>query len=303
MKILFEENELTFDELTGTLFTEKKVSVSIARLDKIHPEVSGNKLFKLHYFLQQAIHQKNKPVLTFGGAYSNHLAAVSYACGMIGLRSIAMVRGERQVILSHTLKQCELNGMELNFISRAAYSGKDSLHFKEELKQQFGDCMIIPEGGYHPLGADGASLIMDKLVHRNATHTCTAIGTATTIAGLVKNNPGNTTIIGIPVLKDMHDLQDRISYLCEGTGFKNPEIFDNFHFGGYAKKTKGLIHFMNDFFSEYGIPTDFVYTAKMMYAVMDKIRAGYFPEGSNIICLHTGGLQGNDSLEKSALLF
>lgn len=303
MKILFEENELEFNELTGPLFTEKKISLSIARLDKIHPVISGNKLFKLHYFLAESLKQEHKPILTFGGAYSNHLAATAHACKIAGIRSIGIIRGEKPANLSHTLKQCAANGMELHFISRTEYSNKDSANFISQLTDNFGDCIIIPEGGYHPLGANGASLIMNKLKAKHATHICTAIGTATTAAGLLMNTAANETIIGIPVLKQMNNIEDRISWLCGNRHFNNLLIFDDYHFGGYAKKTNELIGFMNNFFTQYKIPTDFVYTAKMLYAVMDKIRAGYFAEGSNIICLHTGGLQGNDSLPASTLVF
>jgi 1-aminocyclopropane-1-carboxylate deaminase/D-cysteine desulfhydrase-like pyridoxal-dependent ACC family enzyme len=303
MKILFEENELEFNELVNPLFTEKKISVSIARFDKIHHVVSGNKLFKLHYFLEEALKHDHRSILTFGGAYSNHLVATAYACKQTGIRSIGIVRGERPPILSHTLKQCEQNEMELHFISRAAYSNKDPVEFITQLKKKFGDCIIIPEGGYHPLGALGAGSIMNKLKAGNATHICTAIGTATTAAGLLMNTFANETIIGVPVLKQMNDIEERISFLCGNKHFSDLVIFDNYHFGGYAKKTNELIQFMNDLFSQYKVPTDFVYTAKMMYAVIDKIKTGYFAEGSNIICLHTGGLQGNDSLPASTLVF
>jgi 1-aminocyclopropane-1-carboxylate deaminase/D-cysteine desulfhydrase-like pyridoxal-dependent ACC family enzyme len=303
MKILFEENDLEFNELEDPLFNEKKVSVIIARLDKIHPIVSGNKLFKLHYFLEEALQHKHKPVLTFGGAYSNHLAATAFACKTTRLKAIGIVRGERPAILSHTLKQCEKDGMKLHFISRADYSNKDSVHFIDEINAVFGECIIIPEGGYHPLGADGAALIMNKLKQQHATHICTATGTATTLAGLLKNSHDIETIVGIPVLKGMNDMEERVKYLCGNKHFNNLVIFDNYHFGGYAKKSTVLIQFMNDFYRKYQVPTDFVYTAKMMYAVMDKIKAGYFPAGSTIICLHTGGLQGNDSLPNSTLVF
>ncbi|MEP7163789.1 MAG: pyridoxal-phosphate dependent enzyme [Ferruginibacter sp.] len=303
MKILFEENELEFNELTGPLFSEKNISLSIARLDKIHPFISGNKLFKLHYFLEEALKFEHKAILTFGGAYSNHLAATAHACKIVGLPSIGIVRGEKPSFLSHTLKQCEANGMELHFISRAEYRDKESPYLIPRLIGDTGDHIIIPEGGYHPLGAKGASLIMNKLKARHPTHICTALGTATTAAGLLLNCTVGQTIVGIPVLKQMNDIESRISWLCENKHFNNLLIFDEYHFGGYAKITNELTRFMNDFFNQYKIPTDFVYTAKMMYAVIDKIRAGHFAPGSNIICLHTGGLQGNDSLPASTLVF
>lgn len=300
MKILFEENELEFNELKGKLFTERNISVSVARLDKVHPIVSGNKLFKLHYFLEHALKEKNKALLTFGGAYSNHLAATAFACRETGIRSIGIVRGERPSTLSHTLKQCEADGMELHFISREDYRNKDSSGLLKELAEY---CIIVPEGGYHPMGALGASLIADKIKTKAPTHVCTAIGTATTAAGLLMNLPAAVKVIGIPVLKEMNDITERISFLTGNKQYSNFICFNEYHFGGYAKKTNELIQFMNDFYSENSIPTDFVYTAKMMFAINDKIRAGYFAEGSRIVCLHTGGLQGNDSLPASTLVF
>jgi len=301
--MLFEEPGLEFNVLNDPLFAEKKISLVIARLDKIHPVISGNKLFKLHYFLEESLRQNKKPILSFGGAYSNHLVAAAYTCKLAGIGCIGIVRGERPVSLSHTLQQCQKYGMQLHFISREAYHSKDSDVFIEQLNSQFGEYILIPEGGYHPLGAAGASLIMDNISGEKASHVCTAVGTATTLAGLLMNRGNNETVIGVPVLKNMTDIAERLSFLGCTQQANNPVIFDEYHFGGYAKKSAGLIHFMNDLFKQHKIPTDFVYTAKMMYAVIDKIKAGYFSEGSKIICLHTGGLQGNASLPPGTLVF
>jgi len=303
MKMLFEETGLEFNTLNAPLYIEKKVSVIVARLDKIHPVISGNKLFKLHYFLQGSIMQNLKPVLTFGGAYSNHLVATAYACKEAGINCTGIVRGEMPAVPSHTLQQCKGYGMQLHFISREEYEKKESFQFIEQLTRQFGECIIIPEGGYHPLGAAGAALIMDKISGQHATHVCTAVGTATTLAGLLKNNNGNERIIGIPVLKNLNDIKERLSFLGCADQIDSLDIFDEYHFGGYAKRTPGLISFMNALFMNHAIPTDFVYTAKMMYAVLDKIEKDFFPEGSQVVCLHTGGLQGNHSLPAGTLVF
>lgn len=301
--MLFEDQVLEFNELTDPLFTEKKVSVIIARLDKIHPIVSGNKLFKLHYFLEESIKQNRKPVITFGGAYSNHLVATACACKLAGIKCTGIVRGERAASPSHTIRHCENYGMQLHFISRDVYGKKDITSLPEEIAIELKDGIMIPEGGYHPLGAAGASLIMDKLVHCNATHVCTAIGTGTTLAGLLLKSTSNMRITGIPVLKNMHDIEERLAQLHCLDHFTNLDIFDGYHWGGYAKKTPELIQFMNSFFTDYSIPTDFVYTAKMMYAVIDQIKNGFFAAGSRIVCLHTGGLQGNESLPAGTLVF
>jgi len=272
MKNLFQVNELEFNELSSPLIKEKKVTVSIARLDKIHPIISGNKLFKLYYFLKEALTTNHKTILTFGGAYSNHLAATAYACKISGIRSIGIVRGEKTSAGNHTLKQCESNGMELHFISRSEYKNKDLMEIQYMLKNKFGDFLLVPEGGYHPTGASGAGLIMQELKHKNPTHICTPIGTATTAAGLLLSSTADETIIGITILKPMTDIEKRIRYLCNDENVNKLEIFDDYHFGGYAKKTNDLLYFMNEFYKQYKIPTDFVYTAKMMYAVFDKIK-------------------------------
>jgi 1-aminocyclopropane-1-carboxylate deaminase len=290
------------EEIRSALLTEKKLRLWVARLDKIHPIVSGNKLFKLFYFVEKALSSPSRTIITFGGAYSNHLVATAWYCKMAGIRCIGIVRGEAAENLSHSLQDCINYGMELKFISRSEYV-KDNESTARLLFPGLTDEIIVPEGGYHPLGATGSALIMKGLTNINATHICTALGTATTMAGLLKGCHPNQTIIGIPVLKNMTDIKDRLQYLLDGMQTNEPVIFDAYHFGGYAKKNEQLIKFMNDFYSGTGVPTDFVYTAKMFYGVIDQVEKNYFPEGSAIVCLHTGGLQGNLSLPAGTLVF
>jgi 1-aminocyclopropane-1-carboxylate deaminase len=301
--MLFNILNAPIDVLHDELFQQKKVSVSVLRLDKLHPIVSGNKLFKLHYFLETALQSKHKTILTFGGAWSNHLVATAFACNDLGIKSIGVVRGEETAVLSATLQQCLAYGMQLKFISRELYSHKEELHFTNDLKNEFGEFIIIPEGGYHPLGAKGAALIGDIVQQNNYTHLCTCTGTATTLAGLLINSKDNK-IISVPALKGMADTEARIDFLCGTTIEKdNLQIFNDYHFGGYAKKTPELISFMNYLWQQHQLPTDFVYTAKLFFAIYDKIKKNYFEKESNILCLHTGGLQGNNSLPKGTLLF
>lgn len=302
-KMLFDISNAGIESLKDDLFDEKQVTVSILRLDKIHPVVSGNKLFKLHYFLQEALQSSHKTILTFGGPWSNHLAATAYACSFAGLKSIGIVRGEEPSQLSHTLQQCIMDGMRLKFISRKQYAGKDDTGFIHFLKNEFGECIIVPEGGYHPMGAKGAALITE-LIGKEYSHICTAMGTATTLAGLLLGAGSTQKIIGIPVLKGITDTEERLLHL---TGYEkmpgNLELHSTYHFGGYAKKTGELIHFMNQCREKYHLPLDFVYTAKMFYAVTDLLQKDHFPRGSTVLCLHTGGLQGNASLPANTLIF
>ena len=302
-KMFFDTSNIYTQQLENKLFAKNEVDVSIVRLDQIHPVVSGNKLFKLHYFIEECLKTTHKTIATFGGAYSNHLIATACSCQMMGLKSIGIVRGEKPSILSHTLKQCIAYGMELTFISREDYTQKDNINFIDHLINEPNGFTLIPEGGFHPLGAKGASLIMQS-VDNEATHICAAAGTATTLAGLVLSAATHQQIVGINVLKGISDTNERISFL---TGNKiDPErlmMLNDYHFGGYAKQSPELIAFMNEVYQQYQLPTDFVYTAKMLFAVFDSIAKGFFPKGSKISCIHTGGLQGNLSLPYTTLIF
>ncbi|GAB2821960.1 1-aminocyclopropane-1-carboxylate deaminase/D-cysteine desulfhydrase [Ferruginibacter profundus] len=290
--------------LSDDMLLQKNISLSVLRLDKIHPVVSGNKFFKLHYFLADALQSQHKTILTFGGTYSNHLVATAFACQANGLKSIGIVRGEMPAALSHTLQQCMDYGMQLKFISREAYSKKEDAHFVNELRTVYGEAIIIPEGGYHPAGARGAALIGQLAPADKYTHLCTAAGTATTTAGLLQSAGAQQQIICVPVLKGMTDIAERINVL-NGKTFSQQQLqlFNGYHFGGYAKKTPELISFMNQLWQHHQLPTDFVYTGKLFFAIYDKLKQGYFSSGSNILCLHTGGLQGNNSLPPGTLLF
>jgi 1-aminocyclopropane-1-carboxylate deaminase len=282
------------------MLQQKVVQLKVLRLDTIHPVISGNKIFKLHYFLDR---ENKKPIITFGGAYSNHLAATAFACKEKNMECIGIVRGEEPAILSHTLQHCLNYGMKLQFISRLEYDKKDTEGFIAALKNKYADCTIIPEGGYGIIGAKGASAIMDY-IGNDATHICCAVGTATTVAGLLLNIQPHQKIIAIPVLKGMDDIEQRVAFLTEGKfNQQQLHIENNYHFGGYAKKKAALISFMNELYNKYQLPTDFVYTAKMMYGIMDMVEKNFFQPGSKICCIHTGGLQGNLSLQKNTLTF
>ena len=302
--MLFDISKAVIEELHDELFTEKQVTVSILRLDKIHPVISGNKLFKLHYFLEEAIAGKHDTIVTFGGAYSNHLAATAHACNLLQLKTVGIVRGEKPAQLTHTLLQCMQDGMQLQFISRQEYAKKETAVFNKALIAEFGECIIIPEGGYHPLGARGAALIMDLIKDNNYTDICVASGTATTLAGLLMAAKPTQKVVNFPVLKEIKDNKIRVKELTGNSHeFKNLLILNQYHFGGYAKKTETLIKFMNDCWLQYKLPLDFVYTAKMFFGVIDSIKNGIFEAGSKILCVHTGGLQGNKSLSLNSLSF
>jgi 1-aminocyclopropane-1-carboxylate deaminase/D-cysteine desulfhydrase-like pyridoxal-dependent ACC family enzyme len=301
--MLFEEPPIHCTVIENEITRACQCTLLVARFDEVHPVISGNKLYKLYYFLQEAMASDHKTILTFGGAYSNHLAATAFACRQADLRSIGIVRGERPAVLSHTLQQCTEHGMELQFVNRAEYAVLSDGANVNNLKDMFGECLVVPEGGYHPIGAIGASRMMQSLNIPTITHICLALGTATTLAGFLLDEKNSAGVIAIPVLKNMTDIDQRLHYLGASAGINRLTLWHAYHFGGYAKKTTELIGFMNELYSEHHLPTDFVYTGKMMYAVMNQLKAGFFKVGSTILCIHTGGLQGNLSLPPGTLVF
>ena len=302
--MLIDISNAVIEQLHDDLFLQKQVTVFVLRLDKIHTHISGNKIFKLHYFLEEALQSDQKTILTFGGAYSNHLAATAFACSLLQLKSIGIVRGQKPPQLSPTLQQCIDDGMLLKFISREEYNKKEDPAFIHDLKGEFGECIIVPEGGYHSAGAKGAALIFDLIKDKKITHICLATGTATTLAGILIAAKPEQTVIAVPVLKGITDMNERIKHLTgKPRKFKNLQLLNDYHFGGYAKKTGILINFINHCWLYYNLPLDFVYTAKMFFGVIESIKKDSFKKGSKIICLHTGGLQGNKSLPLNTLLF
>ena len=288
-------------QLKDKLFEKSGIEVFMLRLDEIHPVISGNKLFKLIYFLKEARESVHKTIVTFGGAYSNHLAATAFACKQLNINSVGIVRGEKPKTLSHTLQFCLEHGMQLEFISRSLYKNKDA-EYLQDLKNKYGEYILIPEGGFSEKGKQGASKINYYFYDKNFTHICLPVGTATTFAGIVDSNENDTEIIGFGVLKNLDDIFERFKELKVKSSNKYSFI-GNYHFGGYAKKNDELISFMNRFYTNHSIQLDFVYTAKMMFGTYDLISKKYFEPGSKILCMHTGGLQGNDSLAEGKLIF
>ena len=275
-------------------------TVDVLRIDKVHPVVSGNKWFKLRYYLQEAVQQGKKAVLTFGGAYSNHILATAAAAKAAGLQSIGVIRGGEEKIPSFTLQEARELGMQLFHSSRSGY--KAGL-IPEAVYQEYAAeaVYMIPEGGYGHLGAKGAATILNEASTGSYTHIVAACGTGTMAAGLSMACSDDQRIIGIPVLKNHTGLQEDM--LALGARTDKLKRIDGYHCGGYAKKTAALLQFMNDFYDSTGLPTDFVYTAKVFYALDDLFGNGYFNKNNRVLVIHSGGLQGNRSLPKGTLIF
>ncbi len=287
----------TIDPFILTGFDDKKIKASVLRLDKIHPIISGNKWFKLRYYLEDLARTGKKRVVTFGGAWSNHLVATAALCKLNGIDCIGIVRGEQPSILSATLAQAKDMSMKLIFISRDDFRLK-----KLPLELLNTDAYTINEGGYGPLGAQGAASIYELIEARNYTHICCAAATGTMIAGLIHGAMPGQQVIGISVLKNKDELEKNVSDLLESPG-KAFQFNHNYTFGGYARKDHSLISFMNDVYRQTGVPSDFVYTGKLFFAVNDLVKNNFFPVGSHILIIHSGGLQGNASLSKGTLIF
>ncbi|HEX4876061.1 MAG TPA: pyridoxal-phosphate dependent enzyme [Chitinophagaceae bacterium] len=289
-------NNITIDQLSFPLLKEKNAALDVLRADKIHPLVSGNKWFKLRYYLEEAKQQQKKTLVTFGGAWSNHILATAAAANLYQFNSIGIIRGEEAPQLSNTLLQARALGMQLYFISREAYRDKEL----PAALQATDDMFLIDEGGYGKTGAAGAATMLEYCQANTYTHICCAAGTGTMTAGLLEF-PVKAAVIAVSVLKNNVTLAEAITAI--NISGKQPVLIHNYHFGGYAKYTPELISFMNHFYEQTGIPSDFVYTGKLFYAVHDLISENYFPAGSKILVIHSGGLQGNDSLSKGTLIF
>jgi 1-aminocyclopropane-1-carboxylate deaminase len=279
------------------------IHFDVLRLDLIHPVISGNKFYKLRFFLEKALQEKTNGILTFGGAYSNHILATAYAGKKAGLRSIGIIRGELPENLSPTLQDAQKLGMKLIFTEREVFR-KILQDPKSRIDSEFSGYTIIPEGGYGIPGMQGAATIYELIPKNQYNWILCACGTGTMMAGILHASSNEEHILGIPVLKNYADMEKEIRWLLPAEDKeKNINLEHAYHFGGYAKITSDLINFMNSFYQTNSIPTDFIYTAKLMFAASDLIQKDFFPRGSRILAIHSGGLQGNRSLKKGILEF
>ncbi len=266
------------------------LKVVIKREDLIHPFISGNKYRKLKFNIKEAKESNEKSLLTFGGAFSNHIAAVAAAGKKYGFKTIGIIRGEElrfKKDLNPTLQFAKTCGMHLKYVSREAYRTKMDTDFINNLREEFGPFYLIPEGGTNDLAVKGCEEILqaDDL---EFDYICCAVGTGGTISGLINASKKHQQVLGFPALKNDFLHQDIRKFAKN----KNWELVTDYHFGGYGKINTELITFINKFKSDFGIPLDPIYTGKMMFGVFDLVKSGYFPENAKILVIHTGGLQG-----------
>ncbi len=266
------------------------VKLFIRREDLIHPFVSGNKFRKLKYNLLQAKKENQHTLLTFGGAYSNHIAATAFAGKENGFQTVGVIRGEELEVKIHenpTLHFAQDCGMKFEFVSRDAYRLKDTANFVEKLREKYGSFYLLPEGGTNEFAVNGCEEILNK-ADEEYDFICCAVGTGGTISGLINNSFEGQKVLGFPALKGDF-LQKDIRNFAKKDNFS---LINEYHFGGYGKVTSELIEFINSFYKNNKIPLDPIYTGKMVFGVIDLVQKNYFPKNAKILLIHTGGLQG-----------
>ncbi len=267
------------------------IEVYVKREDVLHSEISGNKFRKLKYNLEKAKRLGYAKLLTFGGAYSNHIAAVAAAGRDFGFETIGVIRGEElleKYLENPTLKKASENGMQFNFVTRTQYREKNNADFLADLKEKYGDFYLIPEGGTNDLAVKGCEEIL-TLEDKMFDIICCAVGTGGTISGIINSLQPHQKAIGFPALKGDFLQEDIKKYT------KNDQwnLVTNYHFGGYAKTTDELTNFIQNFEKNTSVNLEPIYTGKLFFGVIDSISKGYFKSDSKILIIHTGGLQGN----------
>jgi len=313
---------ITIDTLTS--YSSSTIESSILRLDKLHPVVSGNKWFKLRYYIEEAISQSCSTLASFGGPYSNHLVALAYAANENNVKSIGYVRATKEDAITPSLLEAQTFGMQLEFVGRTHFqeiknellkanqqtnidtsntnnNNNNKIYNYNNTDYKKDSIYFIDEGGYGTIGAKGAATILNADC-KDYTTIIAAVGTGTMLAGLINAAEAHQQVIGIPVLKNEASIEAEIKTLLKDST-KPFTLLHNFHQGGYAKTNPALIAFMNQLWATEKIPTDIVYTGKLLMAVDSLLKENYFKEGSKILVIHSGGLQGNRSLPLETLLY
>ncbi len=279
------------------------MAFTVKREDQLHPHISGNKYRKLTYNLLEAKQQGHATLLTFGGAYSNHIAATAFAGKAYGLKTIGVIRGEElenKIVGNATLRYAQECGMQLVFITREAYRQKSEPAFLLQLQELYGAFYHVPEGGTNALAIKGCEEILTAQ-DLEYDLICTSVGTGGTISGLINSAQAHQKILGFSALKG----DFLTAEIHKNTQRNNWQLNDDYHFGGYGKIKPELITFINEFKEETGIPLDPIYTGKMCYGIVDMIRRGLLDRTQQILVIHTGGLQGihgvNEKLKRQQM--
>ncbi len=293
---MFLDQNIRIDKVDLSFYNiETSVTLSVLREDLIHPIISGNKFRKLKYNILEAKKLKAKTIITFGGAFSNHIAAVSYAGKINNLETIGFIRGEElaeKINENATLSFAKANGMKFVFIDRETYRNKDNKNYLQEISADYVDSYLIPEGGTNELAIKGCQEIITNQL-KEFDVICCSIGTGGTFIGLLKGKFANQQLMGFPALKNAFFLNQIIQSYTSNVDYK---LIHEYHFGGYAKITNELFNFVNLFNTKHNIYLDFIYTGKMAFGVIDLIKKNFFKSHSKILMIHTGGIQGNSAI-------
>ena len=270
------------------------VSVDVKRDDLIHPVISGNKLYKLHFNLAEFDRKKMKTLITFGGAYSNHLHAVACVGKELGVPTVGIVRGEQLLPLNPTLKDCVAWGMILEPVSRVIYRQKNNNEQVQEIISKYNSAYVVPEGGGNLLGVKGAALMLGDVQQDNYDVIAVASGTGATVAGLIYASEPHVKVIGFATLKGASWMAGEVEGFLKQLGChkSNWEINCDYHFGGYGKKNNELASFVDEIGSRYALDLEPIYTGKAFYGVLDLVARGVVTENSRVLFIHSGGLQG-----------
>jgi 1-aminocyclopropane-1-carboxylate deaminase len=282
------------EALQSPLIRQKQLHVWIKRDDLIHPELSGNKWRKLKYNLLEAAERNAPRLLTFGGAFSNHIAALAAAGQILQWPTLGIIRGEAPTPLNPTLQKAVGEGMELKFVSRGDYRKKDDPAMIASWVDDLSSYYIIPEGGTNKLALKGVEELTEEVRHQldvKPDYVLVSCGTGGTMAGLIQGFDAGHQIIGFPALKGDF-LEREIRELLGEKKRPGWELCLDYHFGGYAKFQPELIQFINQFNLEHQLPLDPIYTGKLFYGFFDLVKKDFFPPGSHLLLIHTGGLQG-----------
>lgn len=295
MSIELEYRETPVMEIIHPLIQRAGVRLIVKREDLNHPTISGNKWWKLKYNLRAAHDIGLETVLTFGGAYSNHIYSTAAACRELGLRSIGVIRGEKYTPLNPTLEFAAKQGMHLHYVDRSVYRQRTEPDFLRKLEATFGPFYIVPEGGTNMAGIRGAEGFVTKLTSIDYDVIFLPVGTGGTITGIIAGHHGNKKVAGIPVLKAGDflrvEIESLLSQYCNFE-FNNWSLLTDYSHGGYAKFSPGLIDFILMMREQCDLPLDQVYTGKMLYAIFSEVEKGAFSRGTTLLAIHTGGLQG-----------
>lgn len=290
-----DEGRVIIQPLDREWYDQKVAALDMLRLDLVHPIVSGNKWYKLRLNMKHAIDSGFKSVVTFGGGYSNHLIAAAHVARKFSLPSIGIVRGKYPV-LTPTLQACKDEGMELIFVSQEDYDNDQEPKWARNLTVHFDEIFIIPEGGANEWGRVGAGLI-NRFINASYTHVVLSVGTGTTFIGIRSKLDARQQMLGFVPMKQGTYLGSYIADHVPVEMNRNWKLFDEWHFGGFGRWNKELLMFLNAFYTTSDIPLDMVYTGKMMYGLQQMLIADYFTEDDKILCIHSGGLQGNSSVK------